>query len=145
MRSSPALLRVTVHSTFAALWLTGAAVFVLKHFMPVTTEFGPAPHPWHPRLLVMHGIVAVLATFLFGWVSGDHVAATWGRGVDRASGVWLLILISALIVTGFAAFFLVADSIRSVNGTAHEFLGLALMLPWIAHRMWGRGGRRSRA
>ena len=145
MRSSPTWLRMTVHSTFAALWLIGAAVFILKHFFPATTPFGPGPNPWQPRLLVVHGVIAVFATFLFGWISGDHVAATWGRGVDRTSGVWLLILISALIVTGFAAFFLVADSIRSVNGSAHEILGLALMLPWITHLLWGRGGRRPRA
>jgi hypothetical protein len=137
MRSTPAL-RFTVHAIFTSLWLLGAAVFVLKHFFPVAGEFGPAPHPWQPSILALHGIVAVAATFLFGWICADHVALTWRLRADRASGVWLLALVSVLIVTGFAAFFLVDDSLRAMNGTLHEWLGLALMLPWIMHLMFGR-------
>jgi hypothetical protein len=137
VRSSPKL-RFAVHATFASLWLLGAAVFVLKHFFSVTGEFGPAPHPWQPALLMLHGMVAVLATFVFGWVSGDHVAQTWRMRADRASGVWLLVLISVLVLSGFAAFFLVEDSLRSMNAALHEWLGLALMVPWMAHLLFGR-------
>ena len=116
VRATPKL-RYSVHGTFALLWLLGASVFVLKHFFAVSGEFGTTPHPWQPTLLLMHGVVAVIATFLFGWVSGDHVAHTWRMRADRASGVWLLVLIAALIITGFAAFFVVDDSVRAVNGT----------------------------
>jgi len=137
VRSTPAL-RLTVHAAFGALWLLGAAVFVLKHFFAVATEFGPAPHPWQPTLLLMHGILAVAVTFLFGWVCADHVAFTWRMRADRVSGVWLLGLVAVLIITGFAAFFLVDDSLRSTNGTVHEWLGLVLMIPWVAHLLFGR-------
>jgi hypothetical protein len=143
VRSTPTL-RYSVHGTFALLWLLGAAVFVLKHFFAVAGEFGTTPHPWQPTLLLMHGIVAVVATFLFGWVSGDHVALTWRMRADRASGVWLLVLVAALIITGFAAFFVVDDSVRAMNGAVHEWLGLALMIPWTAHLMFGRGAHSRR-
>jgi NO-binding membrane sensor protein with MHYT domain len=137
LRSSP-VLRFAVHTTFASLWLLGAAVFVLKHFFAMAGEFGPSPHPWQPPLLLVHGVIAVAATFLFGWICGDHVALTWRMRADRASGVWLLVLVAVLILTGFAAFFLVDDSWRSANGTMHELLGLALMVPWLQHLMFGR-------
>lgn len=138
MRASHPALRFTVHSVFAGLWALGAAVFVLKHFFAIAGEFGPAPHPWHPTLLLLHGIIAVAATFLFGWICGDHVATTWRMRADRASGIWLLMLVSVLIFTGFAAFFIVDDSLRSTNGLVHELLGLALMIPWLLHMMFGR-------
>lgn len=138
MRASHPALRFTVHSVFAGLWALGAAVFVLKHFFAIAGEFGPAPHPWHPTLLLLHGIIAVAATFLFGWICGDHVATTWRMRADRASGIWLLMLVSVLIFTGFAAFFIVDDSLRSTNGLVHELLGLALMIPWLLHLMFGR-------
>jgi hypothetical protein len=138
VRTTPAL-RFTVHSVFAILWVLGAAVFVLKHFFAVAGEFGSLPHPWQPSLLVLHGILAVGATFLFGWICGDHVALTWRMRADRTSGVWLLALVSVLIVTGFAAFFLVDDSLRATNGLVHEYLGLALMIPWLSHLLFGRG------
>ena len=135
-------MRYSVHAIFASLWALGAAVFVLKHFFVVAGEFGPEPNAWQPRLLLLHGIIAVGATFLFGWICGDHVATTWRMRADRASGVWLLVLVSVLIATGFAAFFLVDDSLRSTNGTLHELLGLALMIPWLAHLLFGRGAVR---
>ncbi len=138
MRAQPAL-RTSAHATFAALWLLGAAVFVLKHFFATAGEFGVTPHPWQPALLMLHGIVAVAATFLFGWICGDHVALTWRMRADRVSGVWLLVLIVILMLTGFAAFFLVDDSLRAASGTIHEWLGLALMIPWLLHLLFGRG------
>ncbi len=141
MRSQPAL-RSSTHAVFAALWILGAAVFVLKHFFSVQGEFGVTPHPWQPTILMLHGIVAVAATFLFGWICGDHVALTWRMRADRASGVWLLAMVFVLIATGFAAFFMVSDSLRAMNGTVHEWLGLALMIPWLLHLMFGRGRKR---
>src|SRR5689334_21269953 len=99
MRAQPTL-RIATHVTFAALWLLGAAVFVIKHFFATAGEFGVTPHPWQPALLMLHGMVAVLATFLFGWICGDHVALTWRMRADRASGVWLLALVFVLVLIG---------------------------------------------
>ncbi len=141
MRAQPAL-RASSHAIFATLWLLGAAVFVLKHFFATAGEFGVTPYPWQPAVLMLHGIVAVIATFLFGWICADHVALTWRMRADRVSGVWLLALIFVLMLTGFAAFLLVDDSVRAVNGTVHEWLGLALMIPWVMHLLFGRGPRR---
>jgi hypothetical protein len=141
MRTSPLPLRVTIHSAFAVLWLTGAAIFVLRHFFAVTTDFGIAPHPWQPSLLLLHGIIAVAVTFLFGWIVGEHVSETWRLGVDRSSGVWILVVMPLLIITGFAAFFLVQDRLRSINGTTHELLGLLLIVPAAVHLVGARAQR----
>jgi len=138
MRNTPAWLRASIHSIFASLWIAGAAVFVLKHFFTATTEFGTTQNPWQAYVLVVHGVLAVAATFLFGWIAADHVAVMWRNGADRVSGLWLLWLVAALIVTGFAGFFLVADSVRGLNGTLHEILGLALLAPWLVHLVGGR-------
>lgn len=144
MRAQPTL-RASTHAIFASLWLLGAIVFVLKHFFATQGEFGITPHPWQPALLMLHGIVAVAATFLFGWICSAHVSITWRMRADRASGVWLLVLIFTLALTGFAAFFLVDDSLRSLTGTVHEWLGLALMIPWVMHLMFGRSPARRQA
>jgi len=141
MRTSPLPLRVTIHSAFAALWMTGAVLFVLRHFFAVATDFGVAPHPWQPSLLLLHGIIAVAVTFLFGWIVGEHVSATWRLGLQRSSGLWMLVLITLLIVTGFAAFFLVADKLRSINGSVHEWLGLLLVAPAVVHLVGSRAQR----
>jgi hypothetical protein len=141
MRTSPLPLRVTIHSAFAVLWLTGAVIFMLRHFFAVATDFGSAPHPWQPPLLLVHGVVAVAVTFLFGWIVAEHVSEAWRRGPERSSGLWLLVIIPLLIVTGFAAFFLVADRQRSINATIHEMLGLLLIVPAATHLVGARAQR----
>ena len=138
MRYSPRWLRLGIHLAFALLWIAGAAVFVLKHFFVAGTEFGPAPNPAAAPLLVVHGIVAVLVTFLFGWIAAAHVSVMWRVGADRASGLWLLWLVPILIATGFAGFFVVTDSVRDWNGLLHGLLGLALIAPWLLHLFGGR-------
>ena len=131
-----------VHGTFGVLWSLGATIFVLEHFFAKPTEFGGASvHPWQPSLIEVHGVVAVFATYLFGWICADHVAKTWRSARDRSSGQWMLVIVAVLAVTGFAAFFLVDDSVRAVNSTVHEYLGLALILPWATHAMWFRRRR----
>ena len=134
-------MRVTIHSAFAALWISGTVIFVLRHFFAVATDFGVAPHPWQPSLLVLHGIIAVAVTFLFGWIVGEHVSETWRLGLRRSSGLWMLVLTTLLIVTGFTAFFLVADKLRAINGAAHEWLGLLLIVPAIVHLVGARAHR----
>src|SRR5215471_9095769 len=142
MRNTPHWLRAGVHALFAALWIAGAGVFVLKHFLTVTTDLGVAQNPWQANVLIVHGVLAVAATFLFGWIAADHVAVTWRTGADRTSGVWLLWLVAVLIITGFAGFFLVADSVRAWNGTLHEIVGLALIAPWVVHLVGALRSRR---
>ena len=131
MRESPSWLRVAVHATFSLMWLVGTGVFVLKHFFESKDVFGP--HPWQPPLTEVHGILAVLATFLFGWMAADYCAQPQRH---RAVGAFLVLFLVWLVVTGFAQFFLVSDEWRGVDATLHEFVGLAWLLPWLAYLTW---------
>lgn len=132
MRESPAWLRVAVHATFSLMWLGGTGVFVLKHFFESKDAF--SPHPWQPPLTEAHGILAVLATFLFGWIVADYRAEPQRH---RVTGVLLVASLAWLVATGFAQFFLVSDEWRGVDSTLHEFVGLAFLLPWLAYLTWG--------
>ncbi len=128
LRDSPPWLRVAVHATFSLMWIVGTAVFVLRHFFEDPDVFGP--HPWQPPLTELHGILAVVATFLFGWIVADHRAQPQRR---RVSGTILVLFLVWLVVTGFAQFFLVSDEWRGIDSTLHEFVGLAFLVPWLAY------------
>jgi hypothetical protein len=91
------------------------------------------PHPWQPPLTELHGILAVLATFLFGWMAADYRAQPQRHW---ASGVLLIAPLTWLVATGFAQFFLVDDAWRGVDATLHELVGLAWLLPWLAYLTW---------
>jgi hypothetical protein len=76
----PRVLRTMVFGVSALLWLSGA-LWLLVHFaFPQRNEFGPLPNPWEPGLLRAHGILAVGAVFLLGWLAAEHIPAGWSRG-----------------------------------------------------------------
>lgn len=145
MQPLPPWLRVSLHTSFAAVWLTGFVVFLLRHFYQVSTEFGSAPHPWQPKLLVIHGIIAVPVLYLFGWISARHVGEGWRHGKNRWSGLPLLAVTAVLALSGFAGFYLTNEAARSANGSIHEILGLALIVPALFHWIIGRRIRRADA
>ncbi len=129
---SPALRRL-IYASLGLLWLTGCAWLVLHVFFHRTTEFGTTPHPWQPRLLTLHGMVAVLAVFLFGWISSMHIGARWRRGTKRASGIVLLAVGAVLILAGFSNYYFTSESLLSGASVVHETLGVLAILPMLVH------------
>jgi hypothetical protein len=137
----PNWLRRSLYSSLGLLWLSGLAWLVLHWFFTRAGEFGPAPHPWQPQILVIHGVLAVVATFLFGWIAGSHVGAGWRRGAQRISGVSLIALLIVLALTGLGSYYLTADGARSVNSVLHEVAGILAVVPALVH--WASGRRRN--
>ena len=144
MRPLSLWLRVAIYGGCAALWLTGGVIFALKHYFQAATEFGPVPHPWQPKLLALHGLIAVPVLYVFGWISARHVGEAWRRGGNRTSGLSLLALITVLAFTGFAGYYLIEDTTRAANGWIHSLVGLALIAPGLSHWFAGARLRRQR-
>jgi hypothetical protein len=129
---SPALRRA-LYAAFGLLWLTGCAWLVLHYFFRTSGEFGPTPHPWEPGVLTVHGIVAMLALFLFGWVSGGHIGPNWRPRLRRTSGIWLTSLLGALVITGIANIYAPEGALHANSTLVHEVLGAAIALPLVWH------------
>jgi hypothetical protein len=128
-----AWLRRSVYSSFGLLWLTGCAWLVLHFFFQSATEFGSAPHPWEPRLMVVHGALAVAAIFLFGWISGAHIGVHWERGFKRVSGIVLIALVVLLSLTGLGSYYVTDDSLRESTALLHETAGAIALVPALVH------------
>jgi hypothetical protein len=137
----PTWLRSVLYGSLGLLWLSGLAWLALHLFFARETGFGLAPHPWQPGILLVHGVLAVVATFLFGWISGSHVGFNWNRGAQRVSGVLLIALLVVLALTGLGNYYLTSDSARSINSIVHEAAGLLAIVPALVH--WAVARRRS--
>lgn len=129
----PTWLRRCLYSSLGLLWLSGIAWLILHWFFARDTGFGVTPHPWQPRLLLVHGVLAVAAIFLFGWIAGSHVGPHWERGVQRVSGISLIALLIVLALTGLGSYYLTLDSVRGVNSLVHEIAGVVAIVPALAH------------
>jgi hypothetical protein len=138
-------LRRALDSIFAVLWISGCAWLVLQLFFRVDNEFGATPHPWQPSLLLIHGVAALFALFVIGWVAGTHVEARWRVKLNRGSGIALLSLAALLGVSGFASFYLTGESMRAGTATIHEVLGVLVVIPALVHWFGQRRIKRAAA
>jgi hypothetical protein len=129
----PTWLRRSLYSSLGFLWLSGLAWLILHWFFARETEFGAAPHPWQPGILLIHGVLALVATFLFGWIAGSHVGFNWRRGLQRISGVTLIVLLAVLALTGLGNYYLTGDAARAANSLVHEGAGLLAIVPALLH------------
>ncbi len=82
---------------------------------------------------MIHGVLAVVATFLFGWIAGSHVGARWRRGAQRVSGVSLIAVLIVLALTGLGSYYLTWDRARAVNSLVHEIPGALAIIPVLLH------------
>ena len=124
--------------TLAALWLSGVTWLLLHYVFAQPGEFGVIRHRFEAPVLLLHGAIAMLALFLLGWFAGRHAgAASSGRRV--ASGWLLTVLTGVLVVAGCAQLFLTSAAWQSATAVLHEVLGVALLVPVLAH------GRRASA
>lgn len=118
--------RTWVYVTLGALWATGFAWLCLDQFFTVHGPFGKTPHPWQAPIVLLHGIIAIFSMYLLGWVSARHVTHSWLQHRRRISGGLLYSLLLALIVSGFALFFISDDRWQHIAAVIHEVSGLAL-------------------
>jgi succinate dehydrogenase hydrophobic anchor subunit len=133
-------LRRTLLSVSALLWLTGALWLLVHFWFPQRNEFGVLPNPWEVPLLRVHGLIAVGAVFLLGWVGAGHISARWSQTANRRSGLWLLACATVLIVSGYALYYTTGVPHESA-GVLHESLGLAAIAIALAHWLRVRRAR----
>jgi hypothetical protein len=132
---TPRGLRAAIYGIGALLWLSGALWLVLHYMLPQSTPFGPLPNPWEAPLMRVHGLVAVGAVFLIGWVTAAHVSTRWTSDRNRRSGLALGGTALLLVFCGYALYY-TTGSPHDAAAFAHEVVGVFAPLAGLAH--WWR-------
>ncbi len=126
-------LRAATYAILGLLWLSGCAWLILDGWFARTGPFGAEPHPLQPPLLLAHGVLAIAAAYLLGWISARHARHWWPRRWRRASGATFAVLLAALSLSGFALFFLTDDGWRQVAALGHDVLGVVVTAAGVQH------------
>jgi hypothetical protein len=130
--------RLTLYVAFALLWVTGIGWLILDLWFTVPGEFGVTPHVWAAPLLLAHGVLAVPALVLIGWIAARHATPQWKAPLRRRSGGLFAAVLLLLSVSGFGLFFLASDSGQRVTAVAHEWIGVLFTLFLLEHWFFGR-------
>ena len=135
----PRALRASLYGVGALLWVSGAVWLVLHYVFPQSTAFGPLPNPWEAPLMRVHGLIAVCAVFLIGWMTAAHVTVRWPSPRNRRSGLLLGGSALLLIFSGYALYY-TTGSPHDAAAVAHEAIGVLSPLAALAH--WWRNRQR---
>lgn len=135
-------LRAAVYAALLVLLATGVAWLLVD---ASRDPFHPAGERSEatlaPRLLAVHGGAALLFLILLGALIPVHIERNWARDRNRWTGIVMLALNAALIVTAYALYYSGSDRLRSWASDLHIAAGLVLPL-WVAVHVWlGRRGR----
>jgi hypothetical protein len=130
--------RLALYLAFGLLWATGIWWLVLDFWFAVPGEFGVSPHAWAAPLLLAHGVLAVPALWLTGWVAARHSTPQWKARLRRGSGGSFAAMLLLLSASGFALFFLASDEAQHVTALAHEAIGVVFALFVLEHWYFGR-------
>jgi hypothetical protein len=136
----PRVLRATLYAVGALLWASGAVWLVLHYVFPQSTAFGPLPNPWEAPLMRAHGLIAVCAVFLIGWMMAAHVTVRWVSERNRRSGLVLAGAALLLIFSGYALYY-TTGSPHDAAAFAHEAIGVLAPTAALAH--WWRNRPRA--
>lgn len=127
-----------IYGVLGGLWLSGCAWLVLDQFFKRPGQFGFAPSPWQPPLLLLHGVVAIFGMYLLGWVTARHVVRWWPGRLRRRSGATLTLFLLLLVTSGFALFFLSDDRWQRFTAVSHDLLGVAVTVFGVQHWFFAR-------
>lgn len=128
-------LRAALWVIFATLWVSGSCWILLHYLFRQASEFGPAPNPWEPLTLRIHGWVAVGGIFILGWLTGTHVSERWPQSIKRTSGIAVSTAAIVLSLTGYGLYY-TADFWHALAAIVHEALGAAGIVFALTH--WRR-------
>ena len=131
--------RVTLFTSTLLATGTGAAYAWLRYGLENDDPFTAYNHPLQPRALEAHILLAPVLVFAVGWIFATHVVPRLGsHPARRASGVALLALFGAMVVSGYALQISSEPAWRTALAWIHGLAGAAWTLLFLAHAWTGR-------
>jgi hypothetical protein len=127
-----AALRRLVLAAAALLWFSGVWWLVLHYAFAQQTPFGELPNPSEPLAMRVHGVLAVGAVFLLGWIAGGHVIERWDGARRRLSGLLLSATAAVLVVSGYALYYTTGFP-HELASLAHQGLGALAIVAALVH------------
>jgi hypothetical protein len=108
----------------ALLLLSGAGWLVSRYALRAPGPFGDVPHPSEVWWLRVHGAAVIGFLLTFGALLTIHVPHNWRRHLHRGSGLFLVLCVSLLALSGYGLYYLVSDSSRAWISLLHWAIGL---------------------
>ena len=133
-RRAGTALRASLEWSLCGLAWSGALWLLAARVLAVPDEFGVQVPGWTPRVLAVHGGMAMFFLVAAGGWLQQHVAPRIARPAGRWSGVLQLSLVAVLTASGYGLYYWADERTRPVWSDVHWIGGLLLLVTLLAHR-----------
>lgn len=130
--SAPRWQRLFLYLTLSGLAVTGLAWMAI-HYASGGFSGERRPYALLHQLMVYHGILGYVMAVATGIFLGQHVAAGWRAGRNRATGVSVMILLGVLMGTALVLYYSGNDAVRTLASWVHQMLGVGVVLAIPVH------------
>ncbi|MFO1394927.1 MAG: hypothetical protein U1F09_14285 [Steroidobacteraceae bacterium] len=133
-RRTGAALRLSLELSLCGLALSGALWLLAVRVLAVPDEFGVRVPDWTPRVLAIHGGLAMIFLVATGGWLQQHVGPRIARPVGRWSGMLQLSLLALLGASGYGLYYWADEQTRPAWSNVHWIAGLLLLVTLLLHR-----------
>ena len=123
-----------------SLLLAGSGIgwLICHYWLARPDEFGASRHPLESWWLTLHGAAAMGFLIVFGTVLPVHARRAWHARLNYRSGLTVLGLVSLLVLSGLALYYLASEALRPWLSATHWIAGLVGVAVLIVHAVLGR-------
>ena len=129
-----------LYGTFLALYFSGLLWIFLHYFFHYRMEMGES-HPLEPLSLKIHGATAMMALIVLGTLIPIHMKRGWKAQMNRANGVFIVVVNLLLIATGYGLYYAGRENLRSLSHWSHIVLGILFPAFLVWHIIEGKKSR----
>ncbi len=126
------------YGVIGVLLVSGLMWLAAHYFMRPVGEFGAVIHPLEPWSMKLHGAAAMASLWLLGTLLQVHVKRALLAGRNLVAGWSMIAVLCALVVTGYALYYIAGEDTRPWWSGSHWVLGLLLPALLLLHVLTGR-------
>jgi hypothetical protein len=120
---------------FSAVYLTGLSLYLLVHFIRVSSPIGEQHHASEPWIRIVHATLTYGMVMAMGYVVKSHVIpGLRARSQNgKKSGLTMLTWFSLMVISALGVLYSQEGNWRTFITQAHGILGLATPLLILLH------------
>jgi hypothetical protein len=125
----------TIGAVGSFVYISGATLFILDHWVRVTTEVGTQHHPLEHWVRAVHSLLTYLAILSIGYLIKAHILPGLRAKprINFKTGVIVLTAFSIMLVSALVILYGGEGEVQEFLTQVHAYLGLSIPLVILIH------------
>jgi hypothetical protein len=127
-----------VYAIGGMLCASGLGWLIAHYFFADGGQFGDGNQVSEPWWLRIHGAAAMGFLIVLGSLLPGHIARAWQLKKNLRTGIFMLLCIALLVLTGYALYYASSETLRPWISAGHWIIGIAATVGLPVHVWLGK-------